>query len=202
MANIHNITPIEDLDTAASSAVEVVEASSSILTRALFLDIDGVLNSEDWIISEHKRREHELGIRKPIIDECDPDAVSVLNTLIEKSHAQIVLSSTWRITFGLKRTVDYLVRVGFKYKTAFVGRTPVACPVTRNGTTEWPRRGQEIAEYLHMHPDITSYCILDDDSDMLDEQRKHFVRTNRRTGLVAADIQRCLSAFRVPNSSI
>lgn len=164
-------------------------------SRVLFLDIDGVLNSEDWLHAEYDRRVEELGVRKPILDECDPHAVELLNTLIDRSHAKIVLSSAWRITHGLRSTIDYLVRVGFKHKTAFIGKTPIACPVTRHGVTEWPRRGQEIAEYLHMHPDITSYCILDDDPDMLDEQRKHFVRTSFIKGLTESDVQKCLSAF-------
>lgn len=175
--------------------MSIVEASSS--SRVLFLDIDGVLNSENWVRSEYTRRVKELGVRKPITDECDPAAVALLNTLIERSHAKIVLSSAWRITHGLKSTMDYLVRVGFKHKNAFIGKTPVDCPVIRNGVTRWPRRGQEIAEYLHMHPEITSYCILDDDSDMLEEQQKHFVRTSFIRGLTEADVQKCLKAFNI-----
>lgn len=166
-------------------------------SRVLFLDIDGVLNSENWVRREYERRVKELGIRKPITAECDPEAVALLNTLIERSHAKIVLSSAWRIVHGLKSTVDYLVRVGFKHKTAFIGKTPIACPVTRHGVTEWPRRGQEIAEYLYMHPEITSYCILDDDPDMLEEQHKHFVRTSFIKGLTEADVQKCLSVFNI-----
>ena len=38
-------------------------------------------------------------------------------------------------------------------------------------------RGEEIKEYMNMFLCNSVYCILDDDDDMLDEQRQYFVRT-------------------------
>lgn len=43
-----------------------------------------------------------------------------------------------------------------------------------------------------MNPSIHSYCILDDDSDMLEDQHKHFVRTSFIHGLTESDVQKCL----------
>jgi hypothetical protein len=31
-------------------------------------------------------------------------------------------------------------------------------------------RGEEIKAWLHQHPEVTRYAIVDDDSDMLPEQ--------------------------------
>ena len=44
-------------------------------------------------------------------------------------------------------------------------------------------RGVEIEHYLYEHPEIKNYVILDDDSDMLLSQRKHFVKTHTRGGI-------------------
>ena len=46
-------------------------------------------------------------------------------------------------------------------------------------------RGYEIKEWLDKHTDIMNYVIIDDDSDMLKEQKKHFIRTSELTGLTS-----------------
>jgi hypothetical protein len=38
-------------------------------------------------------------------------------------------------------------------------------------------RGHEIELWLKMHPEVSNYVIIDDDNDMLDNQRANFVRT-------------------------
>ena len=67
--------------------------------NAIFLDIDGVLNSESWYerssrgdlhaeLSEEERRSHAADL--------DPNAVSLLNTLSD-CGCSVVLSSSWRL---------------------------------------------------------------------------------------------------------
>lgn len=45
------------------------------------------------------------------------------------------------------------------------------------------RRGHEIAHWLAAHPEVTTWAIVDDDSDMLPEQRHRFVQTDFSDGL-------------------
>lgn len=45
-------------------------------------------------------------------------------------------------------------------------------------------RGDEIAEWLSRHPEVTKYAIIDDDSDMLPEQMPHFVHTQAVDGIM------------------
>jgi hypothetical protein len=47
----------------------------------------------------------------------------------------------------------------------------------------WQKRGEEIEDYLNKHTEVENYCIIDDDSDMLEEQLSHFLRTNYHEGL-------------------
>jgi hypothetical protein len=72
--------------------------------RLIFLDFDGVLNSEAW-------RENR-GPRDPAIDiatldnneryalrSLDPAAVQVLETIVRRLDARVVVSSSWRLDF-------------------------------------------------------------------------------------------------------
>ena len=47
-------------------------------------------------------------------------------------------------------------------------------------------RGDEIQDWLDRYPEVTGYCILDDDSDMLDSQLRNFVQTDMDYGLTDA----------------
>jgi hypothetical protein len=51
--------------------------------------------------------------------------------------------------------------------------------------TPWLRgcRGDEIKAWLSEHPEVDKYAILDDDSDMLDEQLPNFFKTTFQDGL-------------------
>jgi hypothetical protein len=122
--------------------------------KVLFLDFDGVLNSVDF----HKAQ-HAAGVNLPW-PEChlDPAPVKVLNDILEKSGAVVVVSSSWRIgghppsrTVWLQQTLD---NGGFK------GRVIDVTPVLGG------KRGNEIQYWLDRHPDVTHFVILDDDTDM------------------------------------
>ena len=48
-----------------------------------------------------------------------------------------------------------------------------------------------IEKYLDKHKEITEYVILDDDSDMLPEQKGHFVKVDAKKGLTMRNIIDC-----------
>jgi len=72
--------------------------------KILFLDIDGVLNSDVYMASdEYYQSCQDAGIKDHMSYEVvtkahhlhiDPTAVKLLNTLIEKTGVKVVLSST------------------------------------------------------------------------------------------------------------
>ncbi len=92
---------------------------------------------------------------------------------------KICISSVWKNHFynkegeqNLERWVLALKKFGFKPNT-FVGVTGdrKSC------------RGLEIKEWLDNHPEVTNYVILDDDSDMLEEQMSKFHKVDHWFGL-------------------
>jgi hypothetical protein len=68
--------------------------------KIIFLDIDGVLNSNDWYVRREFEFPDEAGKTNPFYDSWgdmfDPIAVENLRKLIERTGAKIVVSSCWR----------------------------------------------------------------------------------------------------------
>lgn len=89
-----------------------------------------------------------------------------LSEWCNETNTKICVSSTWKHHFGTKGYVstpekweDAFQLLGFKEGT-FVG-------ITGDRRT---LRGEEIQDWLAKHPEVTDYAILDDDSDMTEEQ--------------------------------
>lgn len=143
------------------------QSSTGSLTnqRILFLDIDGVLNSEEYYKNCNNSSEN--------FSRFDFSSVSLIKSLIEEFSLKIVISSTWRygavdrLMHELKKNklLDYLYHDWF---------TPVIHPA---------HRGTEIKLWLDLHPEVADYVIIDDDDNMLEEQKNNFVRTSLHLGM-------------------
>lgn len=139
------------------------------MNRLIFLDIDGVLNGENY----YNRIIDEGVDLSDILNNFDKEAIKILYRIVETTKAKIVISSTWRFQENIK---EILENVGFNLDDIVGGTPRLRAP-----------RGYEIQKWLmdnkdKLDNDLT-YVILDDDSDMLDEQLHNFIRTSGRTGL-------------------
>jgi hypothetical protein len=133
--------------------------------KILFLDIDGVLNSEIY----YKSISHsENGGSR-----FDPNSVVLIKKLLEEFSLQIVISSTWRYgaTDRLMHELKDSKLIGYLYDEWF---TPVIHPA---------HRGTEIKLWLDLHPEVIDYIIIDDDDNILEEQMKRFVKTDLHEGM-------------------
>ncbi len=124
--------------------------------RVIFLDIDGVL--------------------APILDperygDLDPACMQVLNEIVARSGAEVVVSSSLR--YG--KTVAELQRM--LDEVGFCGRVLDSTPTDLRGCD----RGEEIAAWLYDHP-IAGCVILDDHRDM-SPLLSRLVQTNAAHGL-------------------
>lgn len=54
--------------------------------KVIFLDVDGVLNSKDWLENNRVRTENSVNQEK----------VKLLAEIVKNTNATVVLSSTWR----------------------------------------------------------------------------------------------------------
>lgn len=143
--------------------------------KILFLDFDGVLNSKLF----YDRRPSKAV-------ELDREAVEMLNELTRPGgpvEAKVVVSSTWRIGKTREELQAILDEYGFKGEV--IGKTK------NYKSSENPHnvRGVEIKGWISENRGIvSSYCILDDDSDMLMWQAQHFVQTDHWTGITPTNV--------------
>jgi hypothetical protein len=142
-------------------------------TSVLFLDIDGVLNSDRY------RYAHGPGVRAN--DLIDPEAVETLNHITERWALKVVISSSWRVMPELE---SILRAKGVEAK--IIGKTSSRAAV----------RGDEIRQWLAEHPEVTAYVILDDDGDM-GELLDHLVQTDYRYGLQPEHMARVAAVLQL-----
>ena len=156
--------------------------------KIIFLDIDGVLNCEsayrngecqyqEWIWEDGRKDHYQRFCVR---------SKELLNKLIDETGAKIVISSTWRHS-----GIEFMKKVWEMEEMS--GEIIGITPSLRTKGLRIPR-GMEIAYQLnndllfqHINWDkviqqeyvdksgVENYIIIDDDSDMLYNQRNHFV---------------------------
>ena len=150
------------------------------MIKVLFLDIDGVLNTD---------RQHwhcQMNGITPVDEfgyEFDHKAVDNLATILEETDAEIVISSSWKF-LGLQ-TLQKM------WKDRNLPGTIL--DITPDGKS----KGLEINEWLmEREAQVIRYAIIDDENDMLTKQQKHFVQTNSQFGITCKDVERVISILR------
>ena len=152
--------------------------------KFLFLDIDGVLNS-DYFYSLCASGDKSLLLDTPLLDNytrgnIDKKAVERVLRICEETGSEIVLTSSWRLDthciYRLWPTGLHISRM-----------TPTLMWIY--GTTCC--RGAEIDESLKKYPS-DRYCILDDDCDMLEHQKDKFIQIDPRFGLTDKDAEKAI----------
>lgn len=144
------------------------------MNKYLFLDIDGVLNHDEWFESEYYKK-HQENWKKSMFD---PECVARVNRILQSTRAELVVSSSWRSMTDLEEIFEG-VGLPFKFwRTPYADQIyPDIDPINdlyNDDIRYW--RGSEIKHFLEQHP-CKSYVILDDDCDMLPEQMEHFIQT-------------------------
>lgn len=151
------------------------------MQRVLFIDFDGVLTSEGYTrqcIFEC-RRENMFGI-----DWFDPSCVSALEDIVRKTHASIVISSSWR-ELGITKLRQLWENLSMPGR--LLGTTPVWIVDKKESILSW----------LDSH-DCEYYAVVDDDDLSMEKQLK----TDARTGLTENDIPEVMRILGYGFSSV
>jgi len=135
----------------------------------LFLDIDGVLNTQSGASHPGAREEFSQA------------AVLALSAILDETGCRIVISSSWREDLMDRIPVVFEKNGLGGYTDRIIGETPVIREVD-----ECIRRGEEIAAWLDANPRAWSRFVILDDDTVAAEQRAFHVRTNMETGLTCA----------------
>ncbi len=150
--------------------------------KIIFLDIDGVMNSERFY---HKTPNFEW-------DMFCPYSVILLNKLTDETNAKIVVSSSWRKNNSVEELSTLFKKNGITgdvYSSTHV--------LFYKNCDHSVSRGNEIQLWLSQYPETEQYVILDDDSDMLYNQRKNFVHVNPVKGFVKKDYNKALKILMI-----
>lgn len=139
--------------------------------KVIFLDIDGVLNHRN----------------SPIVGgifDIDLSLVPILARIVKETGAEIVLSSTWRILESNRKRVSHVLDLhGMK----FIDRTDILND----------ERSIEILEWLHRHPEVNKFVIIDDDSDAgTNGLGEFFFKTSWNNGLTDEIADRVITYLR------
>lgn len=150
---------------------------ADVPTKVLFLDIDGVLNSERSCLAFG---DFPHDVEGPCRQKFDEVALRLIRGIVERADAGIVLSSSWRIIHHYGKVANGLDLPIFDRTPSLLGG-----------------RGEEIAAWLADHPEVETYAIVDDDADMLECQKPSFVQTNYRDGFTYTDAIKLAELFGV-----
>lgn len=151
--------------------------------KVMFLDNDGVIClSNNW--GGRFKKQKEWGGRKlsmtsreiPVeyrFDNFDEKAIKVLNSILEETDAEIVVSSDWRLKSTLTELGDYYESQGiikrpidgtekFRYTNWLEeGFIPENFDWNRHEDLE-QQRHFEIKRWLRDHPEVTHWVAIDD----------------------------------------
>lgn len=174
-------------------------------TKVLFLDVDGVLNSESYFRSAYYKKRNRADERCGMFDD---RKVKLLAQIQKATNCTIVMSSTWKSMYFSKNKISkYLVKpfkkclrknkiqiidkIGNQWSREKANEySPVRVVEAEDGAFKFvpndhPRvikefygRGLAIDIWLKTHPYVKKFAILDDDIGDLCLFGEHFIQTN------------------------
>ena len=144
--------------------------------KVLFLDHDGVVClSNNWGGRRKKWAKYrsanpnssEYLNESPVevrFDDFDKKAVKVLNEILDKTGAEIVVSSDWRFHATLEELGEYYTLQGVNKKPfAFTdNKLPQGLKYFHRNSELEETRSYEILYWLKEHPEVTHWVAVDD----------------------------------------
>lgn len=150
---------------------DIDKIGQSMMLKYIFLDFDGVLNTEQYqakLAIEGKPTKDEYG---PLFD---PKAVARLSKIIEATKAEILVISSWGEVLGKDKILEMWEKRGLPGEL-----TALYVPDDKCTT-----KAQWIKEFLDRRI-FLPYVILDDEAVFLPEQEKHFIKVNPILGITS-----------------
>lgn len=156
------------------------------MQKVIFLDIDGVLNTKYW---------DNMKVRDQYGHTFDPNSVANLARIIDKTGAEIVISSSWKC-LGLG-TLQKMWK-DRKLPGEIIDVTPdnlsdeLLLIADLFNMDQLYIRGCEIKGWLALHKDVKHYIIIDDMDDFLPEQQNNLILTDPNVGITEWNVQQAI----------
>lgn len=167
-------------------------------SKIIFLDFDGVLNTEycqRLLQREGKTCQDKHGA-------CfDPRTVKQLQTIVDMTHADIVIESSWKY-LGLEAMQEMWQDRQLPGRVIDITPSFVSDSILLSTDLEQISpsalhcKGAEISSWLHDNKmQDTPYVIIDDEYVILESQRPHFILTNPYDGLTEELAMRAINVL-------
>ncbi len=142
--------------------------------KVIFLDHDGVIClSREW--GTRFKKMHRAGVKRdmstaPILvrfDNFNQKAIDTLNSILEETEAEIVVSSDWKNWATVEEMGEYYESQGIIRKPIDFTPNLVECNIPKNFVWN-PNfdleqcRHFEILQWLNNHPEVTEWVAIDD----------------------------------------
>ncbi|MDI1451339.1 HAD domain-containing protein [Polyangium sp. 6x1] len=146
--------------------------------KIVFLDFDGVLNHSLMQILEDRDTRKRFS----------PPAVERLNTIVKRTGARVVVSSSWREWNSVDKLRTLLAEEGFVGEV--LDHTPILHPRTMRLRDPNPgeTRCREIMQWLDALPERPESFVVLDDLD-LEWLAAYHVKTELDTGLLDGHVE-------------
>ena len=156
--------------------------------KVIFLDIDGVLNSNFW------NNTHQREISDGTL--VDAEKVKLLAELIRTTGAGIILHSGWKYWFD--DAVKPLRKEAERLQVMLAEEGITISGITPDHSTEEIRRTKrfslikagEILAWLDAHKEVHKWLVIDDLDLHNEEVAKHQVKTDAGVGLAMEDVRK------------
>lgn len=156
------------------------------MKRIIFLDIDGVLNSNFWRDTHHKEISDGTLI--------DAEKVRLLSMLVKKTGARIVLHSGWKYWFD--KELKPLRPEAERLRVMLEKEGLSLEDITPDHSTEEIRASKkfslvkagEILAWLAEQGDVSGWIVIDDLDLHSPEIERHQVKTDPGIGLTLSDV--------------
>ena len=166
------------------------------MKKIIFLDIDGVLNTERWYVKTGREPDAD-GYGVPF----DPVAIDCLRRIISETGAEIVISSSWK-WLGLNTMRNMWKDRNLPGKVIDITPDKISdellFSLDLDGFDVTKLKGFEIAEWLSLHEkDVSQYVIIDDEDCVLPSQSEHLILTDPNLGITDKIARKIILYFSI-----
>ena len=148
------------------------------MEKYIFLDFDGVLNTEQYqaqLAVAGKEQKDKYG---PLFD---PEAVARLKRLADETKAEIVIISSWRFIHDTDTLYEMWEERGLPDEIFRIMSREVADDNRSSGVKDFA-----FGKYI-------PYVILDDEDSYVDEQKPYLIRVNSVKGLSDVNVDKAIA---------